>query len=484
MPPRSKAERKILYQTHEGPQDIFMQSTAEEVLYGGSAGGGKSYALRAWAVNYCMTYPGARVVLFRQSYRQLEETHIIEIQKEVPEAVAKYMASSHDLRFTNGSILHLRHCEKDEDARTYDTAEFDAILFDELTHFTEFQYNYLLSRCRSTKDWWSGRRIRSGATPLARGHAWVKSRFVDPAGKLPEYGVWKGDASEGGLTRQFIPARAIDNPTLMKYNPEYMNQLRALPDEEYRAKALGDWNVFTGQFFRRWRDNLHTVEPFDIPPDWSKYIFVDYGFNAPYAALWAARVPGSDTLYIYREQYGSGVTLEEQVQAAYESTANGEEKIKAVVLDPAMFGKVNVKGDRTDSMAESWKKKFYNICSVIPGNNDRIPGWSLMRTMIDWAEDPNGDVISQPRLKVFRTCKNTIRTLPLLKCDEHRPEDIDTDGEDHSADAIRYGIRHVFQGNIMVRPTRLRITPEGLVPGDHRSRARETSFEDLLKTRA
>lgn len=437
-------KRRVLYQTDPGPQDAFMESDAEELLYGGAKGGGKSYALRAWAVRYCMMYPGARLVLFRESYRELEETHIISIQQEIPTAVAHYSSKSHDLIFKNGSILHLRFCEKDEDARTYDTAEFDAILFDELTHFSQFTYTYLTSRCRSVKSWWPGPRIRAGATPLGRGHEWVKARWLDPP-NAKAWKIWPGPASEGGMTRQFIPAKATDNVTLMTADPKYMDRLRALPYEEYQA-AMGNWDVFKGQYFSRWRPELHMVKPFDIPPDWDRFLCVDYGFGAPYAALWFARPPGTQVAYFYREQYGKGVKLSEQVYRAKQAVVDSSETLRAVVLDPSLFSKVNVKGEQIESMADDWKIGFAGIAPVLKGNNERVPGWRLMREMIDWTEDPTGRISSPPRFFVFDTCVNLAKYLPSLIVNEHNVEDVDSDGEDHAPDAARYGLRHAFTG--------------------------------------
>ena len=429
---------RVLYPIWPGPQTEFMTSQAEELLYGGAAGGGKSYALRAWAVNYCLTYPGARGVIFRQSFRQLEETHLIEIVNEVPETVAHYAPSKHDLQFPNGSILMFRFCEKDEDARTYDTAEFSFMLFDEITHFSQFTYTYLTSRCRSSKPWWPGPRIRAGGTPLGKGHVWVKARWKPEEQESQQ--VWQGPVEEGGMTRQFIPARVTDNPAIDK---DYLKRLRALPDEEYRAKALGDWDVRTDQFFTRWRLDVHTISPFEIPPDWNRYICHDYGFNAPFATLWLARPPGTKIAYVYREQYGPGVTADRQIAMAVEACDEASEKIRAAVLDPSLYNKVNVKGERIDSIADDWKPHFN---TVIRGDNNRVAGWQLVRKLLDWTEGPNGDIIQAPQLHVFTSCSNLIRTLPNLSVDEHNLEDVDSDGEDHAADALRYGVMHMFAG--------------------------------------
>ena len=457
---------RVLYETHPGPQTRFMLSDAEEVLYGGAAGGGKSYALRAYGVSYCMSNPGARGVLFRRTYPQLEETHLIEIQKEVPSSVAHFASARHDLIFPNGSILMFRFCEKDDDARRYDTAEFDFMLFDELTHFSQFQYTYLSSRCRSTRPWWPGPRLRAGATPLGIGHDWVKGRWRidDPQSGATPFDVWRAPVSEGGMTRQFIPARVTDNRTLFDADPGYLERLRALPWEEYQAKALGNWRVLTGQFFMRWRPEIHVIAPFAIPNDWDRFMCVDYGFDAPYAVLWFARPPGGDHIFVYREHYGRGVALSGQIRRARQIVADTQEKVRAIVLDPSMFGAVNVKGDRISPMSADWEAEFGTETRVVPGGKDRVAGWRLMRELIDWQEAPTGGVLVPPKMRVFSSCPNLIRTIPGLIQDPQRPEDLDSDGEDHAADALRYGVMHAYRGGASKgQPTRLFLRPEGIV---------------------
>jgi hypothetical protein len=419
-----------------------MFTDAEEVLYGGAQGGGKSYALRAWGVNYCMTYPGAQVVLFRRTYKELEDSHILAIQKEVPSAVAHYGAGLHNLTFDNGSILQFRYCEKEDDYTTYFTTEFDAVMFDEVTMFTERQYIELIGRCRSTKPWWPGRRIRCSGMPTGVGRAWVKKRWID---NLEPNKVWQAPQKEGGMTRLFIPAKLEDNDTLMAIDPNYIHSLEALPYEEYQARVMGNWDITSDQFFQRWRDSIHIVEPFEFPDDWQRFLCVDYGFNAPYAALWFSRPPGSKAAYFYREHYGKNVKLDEQIYLARQATDAAGEKLTAVILDPAMFGVVNVKGEKVASMADDWKREFSDT-AVVRGNNDRIPGWRLMREMVDWTDDGMGKLLYPPKLHVFNTCPNLARTIPDMVSHSKVPEDINSESEDHAVDAARYGLTFAFQG--------------------------------------
>jgi|FLYL01.1.fsa_nt_gi hypothetical protein len=444
-----------------------MLTDAEEVLYGGAAGGGKSYALRALAVSYCLQYPGATVVLFRRTFRELEDTHILRLQSELPSYLATYKATTHDFVFTNGSILMCRFCEKETDVRSYDTFEADLMLFDELTAFSEFQYVYLTTRCRSTKPWWPGRKICSATNPGNIGHLWVKRRWIDFA---KPYEKKRAPLEEGGLVRQFIPARVTDNPTLMKRDPGYVALLQGLPEEEKRAKLYGDWEVFSGQFFSRWRDQVHVVDDFSPPQDWERYIFVDWGLAAPYAALWAARPPGTNFVWIYREQYGVQVPTREQARRAAQAVKASGEKIQAIITDPAMWSRErDAEGEYLLSAADVWKDEFAGIADIIKGNNERIQGASIVRECLDWQgiEDPDGTIHVHvpPRLRIMRSCQNTIRTLPALVHSTQNVEDVDTSGEDHCYDALRYGLRYLFGLRNDPKLSRVRYidTPQGII---------------------
>ncbi len=436
---------KLLYVAQPGPQEELMSSSAQEILYGGAAGGGKSYGLRMALVNYCLQYAGARAVLFRRTFRELEDTHISKLQQELPSYVATYSVGKHEFAFPNGSVLMMRFCEHEEDVYSYDTFEADIMAFDELTAFSEFQYVYLFTRCRSSNSWWPGRKILSATNPGNVGHVWVKRRFID---YCQPFEIKQSPEDEGGMTREFIPAKIADNPALAKHDPDYIKLLRALPDEIYRAKALGDWSVFSGQFFGRWRDKVHVVDPFSIPQDWGRYVSVDWGIAAPRAVYWAARPPGTSTLYVYREQYGAGVSTHEQARLAREATVAAGETPQFIVADPAMWAKgKDAEGREMLANIEYWKQEFTGICEVVKGNNERIMGASLFREKLDWQgiEDENGiRVIKNPQLYFMKTCLNAIRTVPALVHSSLNAEDVDTDGEDHSYDSLRYLLRALF----------------------------------------
>jgi hypothetical protein len=457
---------KVLYPIHDGPQMEFMTTDAEEVLYGGAASGGKSHALRALGVSYCLSHPGAVVVLFRRTFRELEDTHILRLQQELPTYIATYKASTHDFIFPNGSILMMRFCEKEEDVRSYDTFEADMMLFDELTAFSEFQYVYLTTRCRSVKPWWKGPKIMAATNPGNVGHLWVKKRWIDFA---KPYEKKVAPVLQGGMLRQFIPAKVADNPTLMKRDPGYVNRLQGLPEEEKRAKLFGDWNVFSGQFFQRWRDDVHLCDDFTPPAEWLRYIFVDWGLAVPHAVLWATRPPGTNFLWIYREQYGANVPTREQARLAAQKTRASGEKIEYIIGDPAMWAKEkDIDGNLLASVADVWKTEFNSVCEMVRGNNERVMGWAVVRECLDWQgiETPSGGIqlVVPPRIRIMRdACPNLSRTLPALVHSKNNPEDVNTDSEDHAPDALRYGVRHIFGAVDKASKVRYIDTPTGIV---------------------
>lgn len=458
--------KKVLYPIHDGPQLEFMTTDAEEVLYGGAASGGKSHALRALGVSYCLLHPGAVVVLFRRTFRELEDTHILRLQMELPSYVATYKASTHDFQFSNGSIFMMRFCEKEEDVRSYDTFEADMMLFDELTAFSEFQYVYLTTRCRSTKPWWPGPKIMSATNPGNVGHLWVKKRWIDPA---QPFSKWRAPLEQGGMVRQFIPAKVADNPTIMARDPSYIYRLQGLPEEEKRAKLFGDWSVFSGQFFQRWRDEVHLCGDFTPPAEWTRYVFVDWGLAVPHAVIWAARPPGTNFLWCYREQYGAGVPTREQARQAAQKTRAAGEKIEYVIGDPAMWAKEkDAEGNTLLSVADVWVQEFAGICEVVKGNNERVQGWSVVRECLDWQgiESPSAGltVVVPPRLRIMKdACPNLARTIPALIHSKTNPEDVDTDGEDHLPDALRYGLRFIFGFDRTSQNVHYIDTPTGIV---------------------
>ena len=398
----------------------FLRAKEDEVLYGGAAGGGKSDALLIFSILRRQTIPKSKGLILRRTFPELERSLILR-SKELLSGAARWQGQQKRWVFPNGSILEFGYCENETDVFKYQSAEYEDICFDELTQFTEFQFSYLGSRLRTTKK---GVRcfLRAATNPGNIGHGWVRNRFVDAA----PWGQTYVDP-ESGLTRKFIPATLDDNPHIAK--DDYERRLNALPDAERRALRYGDWDVFAGQVFREFRRDLHVVEPIEIPAEWRKWRGMDFGYTAPACCLWFAIDP-EHTVYVYRELYVTELPASDFATKIVDLSTG--ERISYTLADPATFAKTGHEGE---SIEVTMRK---NGVPLMKANNDRIAGKNIVHEYLKQFQDISGE--TRTRLKIFASCTNLIRTLPELVYDKHRPEDVDTRGEDHAYDALRYGL--------------------------------------------
>ena len=420
---RQREARDIVMRAVSGMDDV------EDLLllYGGAAGGGKSYWCR-WMLALLLIYwyqakglRGVRVGLFCEDYPSLEDRQLSKIESEFPKWMGKFVGIPNPtLTLTEslgGGVISFRNLKE---AGRYDSAEFAAMAVDELSKNPADVFNELRKRRR-----WPGVPVCPflGATnPGGAGHAWVKSLWID---RSPDEGTL-GKIDNANV--KFVQAFARDNPHL---DPKYITaNLASLPEEMRRRFEDGDWDIFEGQYLVEWRKQLHVVEPFAIPDNWPRWTATDYGttmLKPTFATLWFAQDPETGRRFVYRELYGQGWLAAEQAQRIMDAERGGE-VVRRRIGDPAMFNNVN--GDGT-SPADSYRKEGLLL---IRGYNDRVKGWHLVREALTmW---PDG----RPGLQAFSTCRNLVRTAPTLMHDDHNPEDVDTDGEDHLWDAARYGL--------------------------------------------
>ena len=202
-----------------------------------------------------------------------------------------YRAQENEFAFWNGAILHLCYCDSENDVEKYRGAEIHVLIMDELTHFSEYQYRFLRSRVRVAglpiPEEYKSRlpRIEAASNPGSIGHAWVKRTFITPQ---PPNKVWKASPDEGGMDRQFIPAKLSDNPHLTKDDPNYADRLRGLGASSLvRAMLEGDWDIVAGQAFEKLRRDTHCIQPFEPPEDWLTFGSFDWGSTKPFSyGLW------------------------------------------------------------------------------------------------------------------------------------------------------------------------------------------------------
>lgn len=401
----------------------------EYILFGGAAGPGKSYILRWAAIDFLIAcadrgHYDVRVGLFCEDYPSLKDRQVTRIAREFPLWLGDLRESKTEgfafhLHPDYGSgIIALRNLD---DPSKYASAEFAAIFVDELTKNPRQTFDDLRFRKR-----WPGidhSPFVAASNPGSIGHAWVKKLWIDRD--------FSGD--DGRLDPNsflFIPALPEDNPYLPQ---SYWDTLNSLPTAMRRAMKDGDWSIFAGQVFAEWRDHLHTCKPFPIPKDWTRWVGVDYGYANPFCGLWLARTPDKANVYVYREHYREGLRASEQAQGI--RLASAGETIWLYAADPSMWQKRE--GVSGDSLAQEYANVGVELTQA---NNNRLAGLSVVREALKWRDLPTGEVVQKPRLQVFDSCRNLIRTLPALPYDNIKTEDVDTDAEDHVYDALRYGL--------------------------------------------
>lgn len=230
----------------ENTQDI------DEILFGGGAGGGKSFALIADAYEYCKL-PKANALLFRRTFPELQESIINKCLEFYPSGCYKYNSSDKIMTFVNGSRLKFGYLENEDDKYRYQGGEWSYIGFDELTHFSLTQYLYLKSRNRNTKGYPNV--MRGTSNPGGKHHDWVKKRFIDPA-KPNEVFI-----DELGTKRLYIPSLLKDNPNLNE--EQYTKNLMHLPDIEREALLNGNWDLSFGEIFKREDFKIITSKQFE-----------------------------------------------------------------------------------------------------------------------------------------------------------------------------------------------------------------------------
>jgi len=461
-------------------------SPATEILYGGAAFGGKSYLERVAAISWCYEIPGLNVYIFRRVEDDLIKNHM-----EGPHGFRNMLAPwvnaglarivETEIRFWNGSKIFLCHCKDEAHRFKYHGAEIHVLIVDELTTFTEVIYRYLRFRTRmvgikrdpgtgkyldsypvkyrkgeigphgKVNEWDWFPRVLCGSNPGNIGHAWVKRSFVDA---MRSFQIWKTPDTEGAMQRQFIPALMQDNPIGMAEDPEYVTRTRGLLDPNLvKAMEAGDWNVLAGGFFPEFSRGRHVIKPLELPAEWSRFTMSDWGSAKPFWTGWGAvaqddmrsttsvgspiTIPRG-SIIVYREWYGwdgkqrnVGVKIPATKWARGVIIRSSKETIDYDVVDASMFDE-----DGGPSLAEAASKVRHGPrkLNLRPADKRRLPGWDQIRMRLHGDE---GD--DRPLIYIFETCPELITTLESLQHDELKPEDADTDGEDHPPDGLRYG---------------------------------------------
>jgi phage terminase large subunit len=434
-------------------QEKFIDSPAFITLFGGAAGGGKSRGLFTKYFLRCMDYPGYKALILRRTFPELKRSLIRTSGEVTPRELGKYHETDHVWKYKTGSTLEFGYCESENDVSKYQSAEYDAIGFDESTHFTEYQITYMISRIRGINDFPKG--IDLATNPGNVGHNWHKETIINNCIPFQMANIMIGERKYSCL---FIPAKATDNDFLMESDPGYIDRLDALPEKDRKRLRDGDWDIFEGQYFSEFNRDIHVIEPFEIPDWWKKFRAMDYGFDmlaVPYFTV----EPNGD-LIIYREIYESGLTITQAAKKVLAMTPK-EEKITYTVASPDLWKEEN---QRRSGKLTGKHEVTYMIEAGLKGlrkaNNKRIPGWRNLREYLTPIErtDNHGNQYKTARLRIFNTCTNVIRTLPALIHDENDYEDAADEPHEltHMPEAVRYGCMSRLLKSEQKKPDKLK----------------------------
>lgn len=393
------------------------------ILFGGAAGVSKSHGLRWLGHKLCLAIPGFKVLLLRRKFPQLEESHLRRVAVEAKTLGLDqgpgtgYIDSKRAVMYPNGAVFKFGHCAEKGDEINYLSDEYDLVIFDEETTFEELQLQLIGSRARTTKQGWTPQ-VVGGTNPGGISANYCRQHYIDKNPDPQQYPHYRPD------DYLYLPGTLDDNPYL---NEDYERSLDDLPAELREAYRFGNWDIFPGQYFREWRKSLHVAE-FEIPAECFRFRALDWGYLRPGVCLWIAAI-GDGRLYV-EDEYVFTETL--AVDVAEEITART--RLRGVrcaytVADPAMWIR---SGDTGESIAETFGR---NGVPLMQAKNERVNGWQRVRHWLKPAAD------GRPSLQVSgEHCAYLARTMPQLLADDTKPEDVNTDGDDHAADALRYGL--------------------------------------------
>lgn len=461
-----------IWRPQPGPQLMATLCPVRMVLFGGARGGGKTDCAIGKQIYGAMRHGGDWNGLFiRKSYK-----YFVDLRRRIqqlirmglPAELVGPVQGTNYLRFTNGALVTLTVVESIEKAEYFQGQSFTMVSIEEACQFSYIDKMIeMLKGCLRSAAGVPTQMFLT-ANPGGPGHSQVKSRFM-PAGVRPGVVI-----RDGGDERVFIPSRVEDNKILCENDPEYVKLLQSIKDPVLRRAWLeGDWDVVLGGFFSDvWNPFRHVVPYFKPPRHWSRVVGMDWGSSTPFSIGWYCVADGETAVDIggrswifprgslirYWEWYGcvrgeANVGLRMQSEDVAERILEMEKRYDLLgvgvpdrVADPSIFAEKDGPSiaEKMAQVGVVWRR----------GENRRISGWDSVRKMLSgrvlYQEVEEYEVKPgvierrvrseerEPLLYFTENCEHMIRTLPEQERDATNYEDIDTDGEDHCADELRY----------------------------------------------
>ena len=399
-------------------QREFFRAKARYIAYGGARGGGKSWALRRKLVGMCLNYPGLKCLLVRRTYGELKSNHLLPMISEYGELIS-YSESEKSIVFPNGSRITLGYCASESDVLRYQGQEYDIIAIDEATQLSEYQFSIFCACLRGVNSF--PKRIYLTCNPGGIGHSWVKRLFIDRDFRQ----------NENPDNYVFIPALVYDNEALLRSNPEYVEQLGSLPPKLREAWLEGRWDVFEGQFFSEFNEEVHVIDADSIQNSSRRFIAFDYGFDM--LALLMISYDANGNLFVEKELAVPGLTLGEAGEAIVKFI--GGRKVEYAVASPDLWNRRQDSGKSGFEVLQS----IFGMPPMVSADNRRIPGWRILK---EYLSERNG----KPKLRICSNCVELTRCLKGLLYDKLKPEDASSEPHSltHLPEALRYAVMGRF----------------------------------------
>lgn len=455
-----------------GAQTNFLSRPEFEVLFGGAAGGGKSYMLMidALGLQYqqhefgqpAYLHPDYRAIIFRRETSQLAQ--LIDYGKAIYKPLGAdfilsrkgEVGSVFDFSPVGGGKIYLAHMEHETDKDNHQGIQYQYIGFDELSHFTFTQYIYLFSRARGLVSNKAGVylpiRIRATSNPIGEHVGWVRDRFIGTYNQQLQAGrtyYYVSDDTIRGKqvrptdplfkyarSRTFIPSLLKDNQILMQGDPYYALNIMQMGAKYEQALLHGDWFAFSGSFFSDFNKDL-VIEPFDIPFHYPLFASIDPGYSSPCSISVATVTPKNETIILFT-YYSKNKSPKEHAQEfkqrlqSFPYLNNHTKKIDMFVAGLDAFAEKERYS--INNTTETFAKVFEQYgFSLLPAKTERVPGWWVLKKLM-----------RENRLKFFNYFnQDLIQEIMEAVADDNDVEDIKGKGNDpavsdHALDELRY----------------------------------------------
>lgn len=419
-------------------QELF-ESTTKFTCYGGAKAGGKSHGVRVLGDWLAWKYPGIRILFLRATYDDVRQNQIEPNLLLLPPEMVSYNGANHKLTFYNGSTIQYGNWAGNESERKYQGQEYDIIIIDEATQFTERMFRHLAGCLRGNVGKGFPKRIYLTCNPGGVGHFWVKRLFIDRKFKTdPEH----PEKTEKPEDYKFIFARAEDNVAMLEENESYLEDISKMAESD--AMRYGDWNVMSGQYFDNFDERIHVVKSFAIPPHWELYRSFDYGLDKFACFWWAVDTDGR--CWCIRCLEAENKNVQDAAKLALDATPPKEQqRIQITYAPPDMWSRQK---DTGKTMAEIFTT---HGLPIVKSDNNRVQGHIITRSMLEPIPLHDQFVIKHyggkerapkelPALMFFSSVGLAIEDLQSIQHDDRNPSDCAKEPHDitHTVDAIRY----------------------------------------------